>query len=50
MARRIGEIAKATAETFGGEAEYEMIWGAPPVINDTEMAVFVNIVEKLLGV
>ena len=36
--RRIGEIARATAETFRGEAEYEMIWGAPPVINDADMA------------
>lgn len=38
LAKRIGEIARATAETFRGEAEYEMIWGAPPVINDGEMA------------
>lgn len=38
LAKRIGEIANATAATFRGEAEYEMIWGAPPVINDAEMA------------
>ena len=38
LAKRIGEIAKATAETFRGEVEYEMIWGAPPVINDADMA------------
>ena len=38
LAKRIGEIAKATAETFRGEVEYEMIWGAPPVINDAAMA------------
>lgn len=38
LADRIGEIAEATARTFRGEAEYEMIWGAPPVINDPEMA------------
>lgn len=38
LARRIEEIAKATAATFRGEAEVEMDWGAPPVINDPEMA------------
>ncbi|MBQ7797392.1 MAG: amidohydrolase [Lachnospiraceae bacterium] len=38
MAKRIGEIAEATAKTFGGEVEYEMIWGAPPVINNAAMA------------
>lgn len=37
-ARRIGEIAQGTAATFGGSVDYEMIWGAPPVINDGEMA------------
>lgn len=38
LARRIEEIAKATAATFRGEAETEMVWGAPPVINDPAMA------------
>lgn len=38
LAKRIGEIAEATATTFRGEVEYEMIWGAPPVINNPEMA------------
>ena len=38
LAKRIGEIAEATAKAFRGEAEYEMIWGAPPVINDAGMA------------
>ena len=33
-----GEVAEATARTFRGEVEYEMIWGAPPVISDPEMA------------
>ncbi len=37
-AKRIGEIAKATAAVFGGDVDYEMIWGAPPVINDDNMA------------
>lgn len=38
LAKRIGEITSATAAAFRGEVEYEMIWGAPPVINDAEMA------------
>ena len=38
LAKRIGEIASATAAAFRGEVEYEMIWGAPPVINDAGMA------------
>ena len=38
LAKRIGEISKATAETFRGSVEYEMIWGAPPVVNDEAMA------------
>ena len=38
LARRIKEVAEATARTFRGEVEYEMIWGAPPVISDPEMA------------
>ena len=37
-AKRIGEIAQATAAVFGGNVDYKMIWGAPPVINDDKMA------------
>lgn len=40
LAKRIGEIAKTTAEAFGGSVDYTMDWGAPPVINDKEMALF----------
>ena len=40
LASRIAEISKATAETFRGSAETEMIWGAPPVVNDAKMASF----------
>lgn len=40
IAERIGEIAKYTAKGFGAEAEFEMDWGAPPVINDKGMAEF----------
>ena len=38
LSKRIGEIAEATAKAFRGEAESEMIRGAPPVINDAGMA------------
>lgn len=37
-ARRIGEIAQGTAAVYGATVDYEMIWGAPPVVNDAEMA------------
>ena len=37
IARRIGEIAQATAAVFGGSVEYEMVWGAPPVTNEDSM-------------
>ena len=40
LAKRIGEIAKTTAEAFGGTVDYTMDWGAPPVINDKEMTDF----------
>lgn len=40
MAKRIGEVALHTAEAFGGTAEFVMDWGAPPVVNDKEMADF----------
>ena len=38
IARRIGEISAATASAFGDSVDYEMVWGAPPVINDDKMA------------
>lgn len=38
QAKRIQEIACGVAETFGGAAEVEMDWGAPPVVNHDEMA------------
>ena len=40
MAKRIGEIAEATAAAFGGSVEYLMDWGAPPVVNDALCAAF----------
>lgn len=49
-ARRIGEIAQATAAVFGGSVDYEMVWGAPPVINDDKMAsLAAGAVKKVLG-
>lgn len=38
IGRRIQEISVATAQVFGGVAEPEIIWGAPPVVNDEDMA------------
>ena len=40
VARRIGEISQATASAFGGSVDFEMDWGAPPVVNNPEMAAF----------
>ncbi len=50
MARRIGEIAQGTAAVFGGSVEYEMIWGAPPVINhDAMYDLAVNAAQAVVG-
>lgn len=38
VAQRIRGLAAATAAAFGGLCECEIIWGAPPVVNDGEMA------------
>lgn len=38
VAQRIRGMAVATAAAFGGSCECEIIWGAPPVVNDEEMA------------
>lgn len=40
MASRIEEISVSTAKAFGGDVEFEMDWGAAPVVNDAEMAAF----------
>lgn len=40
LAKRIGEIAAATAEAFGGSVEFTMDWGASPVVNDAACAAF----------
>lgn len=38
IARRIRGMSTAIAATFGGSCECEIIWGAPPVVNDEAMA------------
>ncbi len=38
LAKRIQEISSQTAALFRGSAEVQMIWGAPPVVNDPAMA------------
>lgn len=40
LARRIGEISQAMAAAYGATVEFEMDWGAPPVVNDEAMAKF----------
>lgn len=37
-ARRIREIAESIGKVFRGSCRAEMIWGAPPVINDAALA------------
>ena len=38
LVRRIEEISTNIAKGFGGEAEVEVIWGAPPVVNNEEVS------------
>lgn len=40
LAIRIEEVARCSAQAFGGDIEFEMDWGAPPVVNDPAMAEF----------
>ena len=50
MAKRIGEIAKGVAATFRGGCDFEMDWGAPPVVNDEAMAKLAgDAAKKVLG-
>lgn len=42
MAKRICEIAKATAATYRAKAECEIVWGVPPVVNHADMAELVK--------
>lgn len=38
VAQRIRGLSASTAAMFGGGCECEIVWGAPPVINNEEMA------------
>lgn len=38
LAKRIGEVAQGIAASYRAKCEYEMIWGAAPLVNDPEMA------------
>lgn len=50
IAKRVEEIAKSVAATFRGSCDVEIDWGAPPVINNEEMAEFAaNTAKKILG-
>lgn len=51
LAKRIEEIANMTAMTFGGECEFQIIWGVPPVVNDRHMAdLAADAIEGTLGI
>lgn len=50
LGKRIGEIAAGIAKSYRAECAYEMIWGAPPVVNDEEMAkLAAGAAAKVLG-
>ncbi len=50
IAARIGEIASSVAAAFRGTAETEIVWGAPPVVNDPAMATLAaDCAEEILG-
>lgn len=50
LGKRIGEIAAGIAQSYRAECAYEMIWGAPPVVNDDEMAkLAAGAAAKVLG-
>ena len=47
-AKRIGEIAQATAAVFGGSVDYEMIWGAPRLSMMTKWQLWLQKRQRLL--
>jgi amidohydrolase len=50
VAERIEQISRSTAEAFGGSIEFEMDWGAAPVVNDKAMAAFAaDCAKEVLG-
>lgn len=50
IATRIKEVAQGIAATFRATCEVEIVWGAPPVISDTEMAAMAaDVAKRLVG-
>lgn len=50
LAKRIGEVAEGIAKTYKATVEYDYLGGAPPVINDHEVATRVHdSIAKVLG-
>ncbi len=50
IARRIEEIAKGTAKGMRGSIDYNITWGAPPVVNDAEFTKgFYETAKNIIG-
>lgn len=50
LSDRICEISKGIAQSANASAEYEIIWGAPPVVNDEQTTLLVQkAAEKIIG-
>lgn len=50
LAKRIKEISELSANTFGGNAEVKIDWGAPPVTNNDQMvALVVDAAKEVVG-
>lgn len=50
LTKRIGEVAEGIAKTYKATVEYDYLGGAPPVINDHEVATRVHdSIAKVLG-
>lgn len=50
LSSRIEKVSKDIAEAMNGECEYEIVWGAPPVINDKEVTdMVIESAKKVLG-
>lgn len=50
IAKRIEEISTSVANTFRGSCDVEIDWGAPPVINNSDMAEFAaNTAKRIFG-
>lgn len=50
LSDRICEISKGIAQAANASAEYEIIWGAPPVVNDKQTTLLVQkAAERVIG-